>query len=66
MSKVFKDHTGLILIAGQSAMMDGGHGGDWSGDIIDINGELWFRFEDDGDEVRITSELSSELEVIKE
>jgi hypothetical protein len=64
---MLKDHTGHPLQAGQRATMDSGNvnWNDWTGEIVERDNELYFRYRDDGDEVKITPDLCREIEVLR-
>ena len=65
LAEPFEDHTGRVIEAGQRVEIDGGHSDDWEAVIINKDGELWWSCIDDGDQVKITKENCSSIEIIE-
>jgi len=62
----FKDHTGKEIKPGQKATMDAEHAhcDDWKGCIIEKTViTQYFKYDDDGDEVEITTDLAQSIEI---
>ncbi len=59
----YKDHTGVKIEAGQRVTIDGGHSDDWEAFIVNKENCLWWVCFSDGDQVKITNDNCSSIEI---
>ena len=60
---VYKDHTGMEIKAGHRVTIDGGHSVGWGAFVISKDNCLWWVCYNNGDEVKITNENCSDIEI---
>ena len=59
-----RDHRGVPIRSGDRCILDGGHGDDFWGWVIQkLDGSFWFEHESNGDKVEL-EKVADELEVL--